>query len=99
MHNYIVNGTIQILPLAQDKHPYAWVDDAIEVIIASGVKYEVRPFATELEGTYDQIVKLFNDVNEHLLKLNCHEWICNLQIQIRAQGDMTADEKTAKYQA
>lgn len=22
MHNYIVNATIQILPLAQDKHPY-----------------------------------------------------------------------------
>lgn len=99
MHQYIVNGTIQILPLAQDKHPYAWVDDAIEIIIASGIKYEVRPFATELEGTYNQILSVFNAVNEHLLKLSCHEWICNLQIQIRANSDMTAEEKTAKYHA
>ena len=98
MHKYIVNATIQILPLAQDMHPYEWVDDAITVIEASDVKYEVRPFSTELEGTYEQIVKLFNDINEHLYFKKCTEWICNLQIQIRSNGDMTGDEKTAKYQ-
>lgn len=98
MHNYIVNATIQILPLAQDKHPYEWVDDAIMVIEASKVKYEVRPFATELEGKYDEIISLFNDINEHLFAKKCQEWICNLQIQIRSNGDMTGDEKTAKYQ-
>lgn len=97
MHNYIVNATIQILPLAQDKHPYEWVDDAISVIEASKVKYEVRPFATELEGSYNEIVSLFNEINEHLFTKKCHEWICNLQIQIRSNSDMTGDEKTAKY--
>ncbi|MEN9697726.1 MAG: hypothetical protein RLZ56_1147 [Bacteroidota bacterium] len=97
MHNFIVNGTIQILPLAQDKHPYEWVDDAIEVIMASGIKYEVRPFSTELEGSYSEIIQLFNDVNERLYTMQCNEWICNLQIQIRANEDMTAAEKTAKY--
>lgn len=97
MHQYIVNGTIQILPLAQDKHPYAWVDDAIDIIIASGLKHEVRPFSTELEGTYLEIVQLFNAVNEHLYNMKCHEWICNLQIQIRSNEDMTAAEKTDKY--
>jgi len=99
MHNYIVNATIQILPLAQDKHPYEWVDEAIAVIEASDLKYEVRPFSTELEGTYAQVVKLFNDVNEHLFTNECFEWICNLQIQIRSNGDMTGEEKTAKYHA
>ena len=99
MHNYIVNATIQILPIAQDKHPYEWVDDAITVIEASDLKYEVRPFSTELEGTYAQVVKLFNDVNEHLYAMECYEWICNLQIQIRSNGDMTGDEKTAKYRS
>jgi len=97
MHTYLVNATIQILPLAQDKHPYDWVDDAITVIQSSNLKYEVRPFSTELEGRYDQVIKLFNDVNEHLYAKKCNEWICNLQIQIRANGDMTGEEKTMKY--
>lgn len=97
MHTYLVNATIQILPIVQDKHPYEWVDEAISIIEASDLKYEVRPFSTELEGTYTQVVKLFNDMNEHLYTQQCNEWICNLQIQIRSNGHMTGDEKIAKY--
>ena len=99
MHHYIVNATIQILLLAQDKHPYEWVDEAITIIQRAGIKYEIRPFATELEGSYGQVMQVFNDVNEHLLQTNCHEWICNLQIQIWSEGDMTAEEKVAKYRS
>ena len=97
MHTYLVNATIQILPIVQDKHPYEWVDEAISIIEASDLKYEVRPFSTELEGTYTQVVKLFNDMNEHLYTQQCNEWICNLQIQIRSNGHMMGDEKIAKY--
>lgn len=98
MHNYIINATIQILPIVQDKHAYEWVDEAISIIESSDLKYEVRPFSTELEGTYEQVVDLFNKVNEHLYAQKCQEWICNLQVQIRSNGDMTGDEKIAKYQ-
>jgi uncharacterized protein YqgV (UPF0045/DUF77 family) len=51
MHSFIVNASIQILPVVTDKHPYEWVDEAIAVIQKSGIKYSVGPFATELEGT------------------------------------------------
>ena len=51
MHNYIINASIQIVPVIQDKHPYEWVDEAIEIIKKSGIKYEVGPFATILEGS------------------------------------------------
>jgi uncharacterized protein (TIGR00106 family) len=97
MHQFIVNATIQILPLAQDKHPYEWVDEAITIIQKSDLKYEIRPFATELEGHYEQVIKVFNEVNEHLYSKKCHEWICNFQVQIRSEGDMTAEEKVAKF--
>ena len=97
MHSYIINASIQIVPIVNDKHPYEWVDEAISIIEASDLKYEVRPFSTELEGTYTQVVKLFNDMNEHLYTQQCNEWICNLQIQIRSNGHMMGDEKIAKY--
>jgi uncharacterized protein (TIGR00106 family) len=98
MHQYLVNASIQLLPLAQDKHPYEWVDDAIAVIQQSGIKHEVGPFTTVLEGTYDEVMLVVNQVNEFLYSKGCAEWITNVQIQIRAQGDMTGDEKTEKYQ-
>ena len=97
MHQFIVNASIQIIPIVQDKHPYEWVDEAITIIQQSGVKYEVGPFATVLEGPYDKVMKVIHDVNEYLYQKGCAEWLSNLQIQIRGGGDITSDEKTQKF--
>jgi uncharacterized protein YqgV (UPF0045/DUF77 family) len=99
MHQYIVNASLQIVPLAQDRHPYAWVDEAIAIIEASGVKYEVSAFQTVLEGTYDAVMQVIHDVQVHLYEQGCAEWITQVQLQIRASGDITGAEKTAKYQS
>ncbi len=97
MHHYLINASIQILPLAQDKHPYEWVDEAIAVIQSSGIKHEVGPFTTVLEGTYAEVMSVIHEVNELLIERGCAEWISNIQMQIRSGGDMTGDEKTEKY--
>ena len=97
MHNYVINASIQIVPIVQDRHPYEWVDEAIAVIQQSGIKYEVGPFATVIEGNYDEVMKVINDINEYLYGKNCNEWICNAQIQIRSKGDITGEEKTEKF--
>lgn len=98
MHQYIVNASIQIVPIVQDKHPYEWVDEAIAIIQQSGISYEVGPFATILEGTYEALMKVINEVNEYLYQKGCAEWISNIQLQIRSKGNITADEKVAKFQ-
>ena len=98
MHSYIVNASIQIVPLAQDRHPYLWVDEAIAIIEASGVRFEVGAFATVLEGTHDAVMQVIADVQEHLYQKGCAEWITSIQLQVRSSGDITGDEKTAKYQ-
>lgn len=97
MHNYIINASIQIIPIVSDKHPYEWVDEAISVIQQSGVRYEVGPFSTVLEGNYDSVMKVIHDVNEYLLSRSCSEWISNVQIQIRSGGDITSQEKIEKF--
>ena len=66
MHSHIINASIQIVPIVLDKHPYEWVDEAIAVIQRSGIKYEVSPFATVLEGTYEEVIKVIHEVNEYL---------------------------------
>jgi len=98
MHQYIVNASIQIIPIVKDKHPYEWVDEAITIIQQSGIMYEVGPFATVLEGSYEAVMKVINEVNEYLYQKGCAEWISNIQLQIRSKGDITANEKVAKFQ-
>ena len=97
MHEFTVNASIQIVPVVQDRHPYEWVDEAIAVIQQSGIKYEVGPFATVLEGTYTDVMKVVNAVNEYLFSKGCAEWICHAQVQIRSASAITGDEKTAKF--
>jgi len=98
MHQYLVNASIQILPVVQDKHPYEWVDEAIAVIQKTGIRYEVGPFTTVLEGTYEEVINVIHAVNEYLVTKGCSEWISNIQLQIRNDGNITGKEKTAKFQ-
>lgn len=97
MHQHIINASLQIIPVVQDRHPYEWVDEAIAVIQQSSVKYEVGPFATVVEGSYDQVLTVINSINDYLQQKGCAEWILNAQIQIRANGDITGEEKTGKF--
>ncbi|HLL44457.1 MAG TPA: thiamine-binding protein [Segetibacter sp.] len=97
MHNYIVNASIQILPIVQDKHPYEWVDEAISVIQKSGIKYKIGPFTTVVEGSYEEVMHVVNNVNEHLIRNKCNEWITSVQFNIRSNSDITASEKVSKF--
>lgn len=97
MHQFTVNASIQILPVVQDRHPYEWVDEGIAIIQNSGIRHEIGPFATTLEGTYEEVMAVISAVNEHLYTRRCNEWITSIQIQIRSGGDITGDEKVAKF--
>ena len=97
MHSFIINASIQLLPIAQDKHPYEWVDEAILVIQRSGIKYKIGPFATVVEGTYREVMSIVDEVNEHLVNSGCNEWLLNLQLNIRSNADITANEKLQKF--
>lgn len=97
MHAHTINASLQIIPIVLDKHPYLWVDEAIAIIQQSNIKYEVGPFATVVEGSYDDVLTVINKINEYLQTKGCAEWILNVQLQMRASGSITGDEKTAKF--
>jgi uncharacterized protein YqgV (UPF0045/DUF77 family) len=99
MHQYIVNASLQIVPIVEDKHPYHWVDAAIAIIQDSGIVYEVGPFATVIEGTYEQVMAVIHAVNEDMLSKGCAEWNSNIQIQIRSNEDITGSSKTEKFKS
>ncbi|MCB0209736.1 MAG: MTH1187 family thiamine-binding protein [Anaerolineae bacterium] len=51
-----VNVAIEVLPLHPD--PYPIVDEAIKVIQESGVKHEVGPMETTMEGDLDELLAI-----------------------------------------
>ena len=97
MHDFTINASIQLIPIVQDRHPYDWVDEAIAIIQQSGIKHEVGPFATVIEGAYKEVMQVIHQVNEHLFHRGCTEWITNVQLQVRSNGPITGNEKTEKF--
>ena len=97
MHKEIINAGIQLLPIHTELHPYEWVDAVIDIIKESGLEYEVGPFNTSVEGTYEDLRNLVDSINDFLYQEKCHEWLLNVQYQVRSGGSMRSAEKTDKF--
>ena len=92
--NRAVNVAIQVLPLSENL--FQVVDHAIEVIDSSGVKYEVGPMETVMEGPLDQLLEIAKSAH-----LACFEAGAEKVMTIIKIGDQTCgtsmEEKIGKY--
>lgn len=96
-HN--VNLAIQILPLQMDKSAaYKAIDAAIEKVQASGLKYVVCPFETVIEGPYDEVMALMNEMQDATYCAGAKELLINMKLHRSVEKDMAIDDKTGKYQ-
>ena len=92
-----INLGIQIVPKSKTQEAYALVDKAIEIIQASGVKYEVTPFETVMEGPEKQLMEIAHQAQEAVLEAGADEILVYYRMQIRSRQDVTMEEKTGKY--
>jgi len=96
MKNY-VNIALQVIPKSKTKETYDLVDDAINVIQNSGLKYQVCPFETAIEGPYNEIMQLVEKVQETCFNKGAEELLVYVKIQNRKDSKVTIEEKMKKY--
>ena len=92
-----INAAIQVLPQAKEKHIYTIVDEAIDEIGNSGLKFQVCPFETVVEGEYDKVMALIGKVKDRCFAAGAEDLLINIKIQARQSGDVTIGEKMDKY--
>ena len=93
---------IQVLPspagTADDR--YAHVHAAIEVIQASGLRHEVGPLGTSVEGPPDEVWALLRQVHEACLAAGASSAVTVIKVAERAgsdDGSLTMDGLTGNY--
>ena len=90
-----VNVAVQVLPLVEDVYPV--VDKAIEAIQASGVKYEVGPLETTLEGDdLDQLIEVAKSAHRACFKAGASRVVTIIKIADALEGT-TIEQKVGKY--
>ncbi|RAJ06954.1 uncharacterized protein YqgV (UPF0045/DUF77 family) [Chitinophaga skermanii] len=94
-----INLALQILPQVATDQVYAVVDEAIAVIKNSGVKYRVCPFETVMEGTYDELMDIVRKAQEVCFKAGAGQLLVYIKMQIKANEDVSIEDKTGKYDA
>ncbi|HEY4599999.1 MAG TPA: thiamine-binding protein [Cerasibacillus sp.] len=89
--------SIQIIPKTkngEDVIPY--VDAAIEVIEQSGVKYQVNPLETTMEGNLSELLAIVERMNEKMVELGSSNVISQVKILYEPSG-ASMDKLTEKY--
>lgn len=95
MGNALVS--IQILPKTKDgEDVIPYVDEAIRVIKESGVKYEVHPLETTMEGELEQLFSIITKMNERMMEIGSKNVISQIKVLYQPSG-ITMDQLTEKY--
>ncbi|MCI9468550.1 MAG: thiamine-binding protein [Oscillospiraceae bacterium] len=92
---------IQVLPEApNDRELCRIVDEVISYIAKSGLRYEVGPFETTIEGdSYDQLMDIVKECQHVAVRAGAPKVSAYVKIVYRPAGDiLTIEQKLEKYQ-
>ena len=92
---------IQVLPEApNDRELCRIVDEVISYIAKSGLRYEVGPFETTIEGdSYDQLMEIVKECQHVAVRAGAPKVSAYVKIVYRPAGDiLTIEQKLEKYQ-
>jgi uncharacterized protein YqgV (UPF0045/DUF77 family) len=85
---------IEVLPFCDD--PYPVVDQAIAAIAATGIKYQVCPMETVVEGTLEACLAAAKAAHEACFEAGVQKALTFIKISDAVNGS-TIDDKMAKY--
>ncbi|CAM3428569.1 MTH1187 family thiamine-binding protein [Marinicrinis lubricantis] len=95
MANALVS--IQIIPKTPNgEQVIPYVDRAIEIIQQSGVKHEVHPLETTMEGELHELLSIIEQMNKAMIEMGCPNVISQVKIYYNPEG-ASMDRLTEKY--
>lgn len=83
---------IQLMPNNQEDHTGGIVHSALETIKASGLRYQVGPLETVIEGDFKPVMQLIEDIHVKAVEEGADELLSNIKIHYRTTG-VTFEDK------
>jgi len=91
-----VNVSLQVIPCVPENQVYSVVDKVIDLIAKSGVKYEVGPMETTMEGELDTLLEIVKKAQDICVSEGASRVLSMVKIDYKKEG-VTMDEKISKY--
>ena len=94
--NKTVNLSLQVVPI-NESNAYPIIDEAIKVIQNAGIKHEVQPFSTIMEGELEELLKIVVEAKNAALSAGADELLLNIQVHLKKEQSVAFKDKTQKY--
>ncbi|MFJ7729106.1 MTH1187 family thiamine-binding protein [Neobacillus sp. NPDC097160] len=89
--------SIQIIPKTKNgESVIPYVDEAIRVIQESGVKFEVHPLETTMEGDLQQLLQVITKMNDRMIEMGSSNVISQIKVLYQPSG-ISMGQLTEKY--
>ncbi|GIN39837.1 MULTISPECIES: thiamine-binding protein [Heyndrickxia] len=89
--------SIQIIPKTKNgENVIPYVDEAISIIDRSGVKYQVNPLETTMEGDLTELFAIVEKMNQRMIELGSPNVISQIKVLYQPNG-ASMDQLTEKY--
>ena len=92
----VANLSLQILPVVKEEKIYPLVDQVIQMIQTSGLKYIVGPMETTIEGELDTLLDMVKKAQQVCVQGGASRVISVIKIDYKPDG-VTMDEKIHPY--
>ena len=92
----LVNLSLQVIPNVKEEEIYYVVEQVIARIAESGLKYEVGPMETTMEGELEELLEIVKEAQEICIKHGASRVCSVVKIDYKPEG-VTIDEKIGKY--
>ena len=92
----LVNLSLQVIPNVKEEEIYYVVVQVIARIAESGLKYEVGPMETTMEGELEELLEIVKEAQEICIKHGASRVCSVVKIDYKPEG-VTIDEKIGKY--
>lgn len=92
----MVVAEFTVIPLGGvDMRPY--VDVAVDVIRRSGLKHEVGPLGTAIEGELDQVFDVMKQAHLAVIRHGAGRVVTEIRIDQQHDADITIERETSSY--
>ena len=90
--------SVQIIPKTKNgENVIPYVDEAIKIIQESGVKYEVHPLETTMEGEMDELFRIISKMNKKMIEIGSSNVITQIKVLYQPDG-ISMRTLTEKYE-
>ncbi len=93
----LINASVQVVPIADEKLAIPVIDEAIAIIQQSGLKYNVGAFATDIEGPYEHVQGLLRQVEDFCYSRPEHQFLVYTKLHLSGGRDISIGSKVDKF--